>query len=71
MTKLKPCPFCTGDAALLTTIHKKYFVECVKCGVGFDQHYLWSETKEQAIAKWNARKRWSLLSIFKRLTKRG
>lgn len=72
MVELKPCPFCGGEAVLFTTLTgQKHFVECPECGAGFDQDYLWSDTKEQAKSKWNTRtatKRHSWLAIFKRRT---
>lgn len=56
MDELKPCPFCGGEAILFTTLTgQKHFVECPECGAGFDQDYLWSDTKEQAKSKWNTR----------------
>ena len=57
--KLKPCPFCGGEA--YTTYedcyglyHNDYFVCCDKCGLqfGFTNQF---ESEEEAIEAWNRR----------------
>lgn len=63
--KLKPCPFCGGEAYYRTPIHKGceviMMVECKHCGASPYAAYLsdvWGEDKwKEAIAEmWNRRK---------------
>ena len=50
--KLKPCPFCGGDAEI-TKWHEGYFVECKeqRCGGTIGAY----KTEEKAIEAWNTR----------------
>ena len=58
MNELKPCPFCEGEAHLIT--HKftgaadSYGIECKSCRT---QSYQFYDTPEDAIAAWNRRTR--------------
>lgn len=57
MDRLKPCPFCGGEARL------RYFkplgwVQCKKCGAtsaAVSDYYEETDGKEQAVAAWNRR----------------
>lgn len=59
MSKLKPCPFCGGEAKLeLTTQYytgepemENAFIRCMKCGVWTDEY----EYATEAVAAWNTR----------------
>lgn len=63
MNKLKPCPFCGGEAFLHTIEPHEHifvdlppyeggaFVECTKCSCGIS-----GDTKEEAVLTWNTRK---------------
>lgn len=57
--KLKPCPFCGGEAEMQPWKYNWkldgfiYDIVCLHCGCSFKASYC--ETKEEAIAKWNAR----------------
>ena len=56
-SKLKPCPFCGGDAlihskALADGFGTAYWAACEKCGKG---DTLPSFTEEEAAAAWNTR----------------
>ena len=48
--KLKPCPFCGGEAMIISEINYHH-VRCVKCFTITD----WYKTKEEAIEAWNTR----------------
>ena len=51
--KLKPCPFCGGEAYANETDWKGWWhgwVICEKCGVKIDK-----QTKDEAIEAWNRR----------------
>ena len=54
MEKLKPCPFCGGEAVLEDLgqyeAPRRYFVRCSKCEIA--QENLWA-TKQTAIKRWN------------------
>ena len=63
MNKLKPCPFCGGEAVIeivepyshiLATFMPNYgggaFIECQKCTCAIS-----AKTKEEAIKAWNSR----------------
>ncbi|MBQ6232824.1 MAG: Lar family restriction alleviation protein [Clostridia bacterium] len=56
MTKLKPCPFCGGEAVLEDCGpyygEGRFFVRCSKCDIV--QEHLWA-TKQTAIKAWNRR----------------
>jgi len=67
MTKLKPCPFCNGEANLgnvkysdnceevkLNNRSIGYFGQCIQCSATMQQGLSY-ETKEIAINKWNRR----------------
>lgn len=57
--KLKPCPFCGGNAKVRETGYRKwdgshrrfYIVECECCTVNIE-----NDKKEEAITSWNTRK---------------
>lgn len=53
MAKLKPCPFCGGEAKLqeVPQASEIYFVECDDCKI----RTLLKYDREEAIADWNAR----------------
>lgn len=51
-TKLKPCPFCGGEAKALRNIHNYYIVKCSKCSISTLQR----GKKAEAINAWNTRK---------------
>lgn len=60
--KLKPCPFCGGEAYTYTaknitkgTTREYWLVHCKECGLNYPQYkkYCWAE--EQAIEVWNRR----------------
>ena len=54
--KLKPCPFCGGEAEMRPwkyNGHDRYDFFCGHCGCSFIAGTC--ETKEEAIAKWNTR----------------
>ena len=56
MIKLKPCPFCGGEAIILTEDYfyfsSTYKVVCLKC---HSQSYYRHETREAAAKAWNTR----------------
>lgn len=55
MSKLKPCPFCGGEAKLYSagfTMTKIYAVECMKCNVMYPLIFA---DEGVAIEKWNKR----------------
>ena len=58
MAKLKPCPFCGGEAEVDILEHqyrgfpKTYGVMCLNCNCGTDWFF---ETEEEAVAAWNRR----------------
>ena len=61
MEKLKPCPFCGGEAAIGDTIDENgvlvYTVGCHKCKIAIAKQrdgYFWQRKKE-AIVAWNRR----------------
>ena len=49
--KLKPCPFCGGEAAVSYSIVKKYFITCLKCYASTKL----KDTEGLAIKAWNRR----------------
>lgn len=60
--KLKPCPFCGGEAKLVDYGQEGDFedwdVECEKCGILFvapGKEEGWVTTKEEAAEAWNRR----------------
>ena len=59
-TKLKPCPFCGGDATARKGSYG-FFARCTSCpaDLGYGSNYYddWGdfETLEEAIAAWNTR----------------
>ena len=57
MNKLKPCPFCGGEATLIDDGFGRYFVECsMSDGICKVIPRTWSyDTKEEAIEAWNRR----------------
>lgn len=67
MSKLKPCPFCGGEASIVETEPRiyipsrngKYAVACYGCEIylGYDEDYGCKfDTEEEAIEAWNTRK---------------
>lgn len=50
MERLKPCPFCGGEATLVED-KKQYKIFCTKC----DCQYGWCEDKDDTIHGWNRR----------------
>lgn len=57
MINIKPCPFC-GDALHLEVCHtSSFWIECENCGCNLHGE----KTLEQAIKKWNNRKKDSKL----------
>lgn len=53
MMRLKPCPFCGGDAKEFTgedAAPHRWTVECDSCGA-----HVGSDTRHKARAKWNSR----------------
>lgn len=59
MAELKPCPFCGGEAVILSHtrikrpwIYEYWRVGCKECGLRFPKY---SETESQAIDVWNRR----------------
>lgn len=60
--KLKPCPFCGGEAKLvlefqyLGIMHVKelFYARCSECGTRVSGSTFW-DSEEEAIAAWNRR----------------
>jgi Lar family restriction alleviation protein len=52
MTELKPCPFCGGEAKLISEYANAHYVECKNCWAS-----VWRScpTHEEAIEVWNRR----------------
>lgn len=49
--KLKPCPFCGGEAELIKIYNTQWhYVQCVKCKVKTEH-----KTEQEAINAWNTR----------------
>ncbi len=53
MSELKPCPFCGGEALLLGSYERGYFVECNDCFAKTSN--FGSEGKAESIVAWNTR----------------
>ena len=53
MAELKPCPFCGGEAEIISGFGGKYTAQCKKggCMAGI----LWCPNKDSAIKAWNRR----------------
>lgn len=57
MDKLKPCPFCGGEAGFIEPIYVRseadypYVIECSQCGIQTSIY----NNQDQAIAAWNRR----------------
>ena len=52
MINLKPCPFCGGEAILLSNFRgAEYFIECRVCTVETAPY----DTEEEAAEAWNRR----------------
>ncbi len=47
---LKPCPFCDGEAELISMTDHRHYVRCMQCDQQFEQG-----TSSNAIAAWNRR----------------
>lgn len=58
MEKLKPCPFCGGEARIIThrfyELSNTYGVTCKKCGSETMQFYC---AEEDAVNAWNRREK--------------
>lgn len=50
--KLKPCPFCGGEAWVIQILEDLYAVECRKC---WTRKGTYQPTKAEAIEAWNRR----------------
>ena len=58
MTKLKPCPFCGGEARFIVSKDGlEIFCKECKCGTNryFSGHYDFSNPVDEAIEAWNRR----------------
>ena len=67
MKKLKPCPFCNGEAEIIISVGRTNtfpYIECTKCKAymgsrnsswSADKGQLNFETEEEAIKMWNTR----------------
>lgn len=58
MEKLKPCPFCGGEAEITQTGRLKLYLRCKSCRIGLQQKVLrksleWLEN--EMIKDWNKR----------------
>lgn len=58
MSKLKPCPFCGGEAIVLQNDDGFYYVGCknAECRGYVFYSYVYYFTKERTIEAWNTRK---------------
>ena len=54
MTKLKPCPFCGGEASIeiYESSYREYSVGCTKCPACLEEYYC---TEHEAEKQWNRR----------------
>lgn len=52
ITKLKPCPFCGGEATVEDCGNNQFFVRCIKCSINQDKLYT---QKCDAVRAWNRR----------------
>lgn len=67
MTKLKPCPFCGGEAKMeRTPINPYYYVICtnLECDATVGR---FQPTEEEAAAAWNRRDGEQIMSDYKKL----
>lgn len=53
--KLKPCPFCGGEAHLVNSMGWPHWVWCNECGARVQSTKFAEEGDAEAIAKWNRR----------------
>jgi Lar family restriction alleviation protein len=53
--KLKPCPFCGGEAHLMDSMGWPHWVWCNECGARVQSTKFAEEGDAEAIAKWNRR----------------
>lgn len=53
MAKLKPCPFCGGEAKTKKDTLGAWKVRCAKCSCDVGRYWFW--TKQNAIEAWNRR----------------
>ena len=51
--KLKPCPFCGGEAKIEKHEEYSYIVRCTKCPCDIGRH--WYRRKQDAKKDWNRR----------------
>ena len=51
--KLKPCPFCGGEAEMMGDLYP--YAECQKCAVNFSADHSYNFDFEDAAQKWNSR----------------
>ena len=61
--KLKPCPFCGGEAELRVYSAELQFVQCTACLAGSTAFH----TGKEAVTAWN--KRWTLSSRLRKVLK--
>ena len=54
MTKLKPCPFCGGDAEMRRTSSWNYFVKCTNKACGASSRHF-QDNEPGAALSWNRR----------------
>ena len=52
--KLKPCPFCNGEAFMWHTNHR-FFIECSNFNANSHIVEVRAETEQEAIEAWNRR----------------
>ena len=53
IAKLKPCPFCGGEATARKNIANQWIVQCSKCGIGRGNRA--DMPKEFVVKSWNTR----------------
>ncbi len=54
MERLKPCPFCGGEAEIVSLLYVPYsifYVKCKECEISQNPYF----EKQDAIAAWNRR----------------
>lgn len=51
-SKLKPCPFCGGEAKIVANCYNQHYICCKKCKCAFWADYT---RKEDAVNGWNRR----------------
>ena len=53
LNKLKPCPFCGGEAKVVEKFPPYYIVECTKCPASVGR--MWFGERSEAVDAWNQR----------------